>query len=158
MNENLVATPVDTSDREMVITRLLNAPRELVFKVWTDPKHVVQWWGPKGFTNTIYEMDVRPGGVWRYMMHGPDGVDYPNKIVFIEVVPPQRLVYLHGKDDSEDGQFRGIITFDDVDGKTNVTLRVIFKTVAQFEENKKFGAIEGGNSTLDCLEEYLSAL
>jgi uncharacterized protein YndB with AHSA1/START domain len=63
--------------------------------MWTDPNHVAQWWGPKGFTNTIHEMDVRPGGVWRFVMHGPDGVDYQNKIVFIEVVKPERLVYDH---------------------------------------------------------------
>lgn len=79
----------DTADREIVISRLIHAPRELVFKVWTDPKHVAHWWGPNGFTNTIHEMDVRPGGVWRFIMHGPDGVDYPNKIVYKEVVKPQ---------------------------------------------------------------------
>ena len=66
-------------------------PRELVFKMWTDPKHVAQW-GPKGFTNTIYEMDVKPRGVWRFVMHGPDGVDYKNRIVYIEIVEPERLV------------------------------------------------------------------
>ena len=75
----------ETAQRELVITRIFDAPRELVWRAWTDPKHVAQWWGPNGFTNTIHEMDVRPGGVWRFVMHGPDGVDYANKIVFGEI-------------------------------------------------------------------------
>ena len=78
----------DAAPDEIVTTRLLNAPRALVFEAWTDPHHVAQWWGPNGFTNTIHEMDVTPGGVWRFVMHGPDGVDYPNRIVYIEVVNP----------------------------------------------------------------------
>jgi uncharacterized protein YndB with AHSA1/START domain len=85
----------DTSDREILITCLLNAPRELVWKAWTNPKHVAQWWGPRGFTTTIEKMDVRSGGVWKHVMHGPDGVDYPNKSVFKEVVKPERIVYSH---------------------------------------------------------------
>ena len=80
----------NTADREIVSARVFDAPRELVWKAWVDPKHVAQWWGPKGFTNTIHEMDVRPGGVWRFAMHGPDGTDYKNEIVFIEVVRPER--------------------------------------------------------------------
>jgi uncharacterized protein YndB with AHSA1/START domain len=70
----------EPADRQIVTTRVLDAPRELVFKMWTDPEHIVQWWGPKGFTTTTYSMDVRPGGVWRFVMHGPDGTDYQNKI------------------------------------------------------------------------------
>ena len=81
--------------REITVTRVISASRETVFEMWTNPKHIAQWWGPRGFTNTIEEMDVRPGGVWRFVMHGPDGVDYPNKIVYREVVRPERLVYSH---------------------------------------------------------------
>lgn len=72
----------DTADREIVITRVFDAPREQVFDAWTDSEHVSQWWGPNGFTTTTHEMDVRPGGVWRFIMHGPDGVDYKNRIVY----------------------------------------------------------------------------
>jgi uncharacterized protein YndB with AHSA1/START domain len=89
----------DTGDREIIITRTFDAPRERVWEAWTDPKQVIKWWGPNGFTNTLFEMDVKPGGVWRHMMHGPDGTDYPNKVVYIEVVKPERLVYSHGRDD-----------------------------------------------------------
>src|SRR3954449_1876611 len=101
----------DSADREIVAVRVFDAPRELVWKLWTDPHHVAQWWGPNGFTNTIHEMDVRPGGVWRFIMHGPDGVDYPNRIVFIEVVEPERLVYSHGGDEGDPVQFHVTVTF-----------------------------------------------
>src|SRR5512146_2810578 len=88
-------SPDDTASREITATRLVEAPRELVFRVWTEPDHIAHWWGPNGFTTTIHEMDVRPGGVWRFVMHGPDGRDYQNKIVYVEVTPPERLVYDH---------------------------------------------------------------
>jgi uncharacterized protein YndB with AHSA1/START domain len=89
------AIPTSTSDREIVATRVFDAPRELVFQMWTDPQHISNWYGPRGFTTTTHEMDVRPGGVWRHVMHGPDGTDYPNEIVYLEVVKPERLVYDH---------------------------------------------------------------
>jgi uncharacterized protein YndB with AHSA1/START domain len=94
----------ETADREIVHSRLLNAPREMVFAAWTDPKQVVQWWGPRGFTTTNQEMAVTAGGVWRFVMHGPDGRDYKNKIVFTEVVRPERLVYRHAGEEDAGGQ------------------------------------------------------
>src|ERR1044071_1331635 len=90
------AGSTDTKERELVISRLFDAPREMVWAAWTDPKQVVKWWGPNGFTTTIHEMDVRPGGVMRHTMHGPDGTDYPNKSTFLEVKPPELLRYSHG--------------------------------------------------------------
>lgn len=145
------------ADREIVASRLLNAPRELVFKAFTNPKHIVHWWGPNGFTNTIHEMSVRPGGVWRFMMHGPDGTDWPNKIVYLEVVEPERLVYTHGDDsDSDVGQFHVTVTFETQGQKTLLTMRSLFATAAECEQVKQFGAIEGGQQTLDHLEAYLA--
>ena len=88
-----IAPATESADREIIATRVFDAPRELVFKMWTDPKHVGRWWGPRGFTTTIHEMDVKPGGIWRLTMHGPDGRDYKNKVVFLEVEEPERLVY-----------------------------------------------------------------
>jgi uncharacterized protein YndB with AHSA1/START domain len=82
-----VTTP---NDREIAMTRVFDAPRELVFKAYTDPALTPQWWGPRGFTTTVDQMDVRPGGVWRFVMHGPDGTDYPNKIVYTETVRSER--------------------------------------------------------------------
>jgi uncharacterized protein YndB with AHSA1/START domain len=145
-------------DRQLVINRVFDAPRELVFEAWTDPKHLAQWWGPKGFTNTVHDIDIRPGGVWRYVMHGPDGVDYYNKIVYIEVVNPERLVYSHGGGD-EDDSFQVTVTFAEQGGKTKLTMRMLFKSAEELNKVvKEFGAIEGANSTLDRLEEQLAKM
>jgi uncharacterized protein YndB with AHSA1/START domain len=145
---------VANAGREIVASRVFDAPRDLVFQMWTDPEHVAQWWGPRGFTNTIHEMDVRPGGVWRFVMHGPDGVDYQNKIVYIEIVKPERLVYSH----VSGPQFQMTVTFAEQGGKTKVTARMLFES-ATLRENvvKQFGAIEGLNQTLERLGERLGA-
>ena len=113
----------DISGRELVISRLINAPRELVWDAWTKPEHVKHWWGPDGFTNTIHEMEVKPGGVWRFMMHGPDGTNFPNKIVFNEVKKPERLVYTHSSDDeNETTLFETTVTFEKQGDKTLLTM------------------------------------
>ena len=151
----------ETADREIVITRLIDAPRELVFTAWTNPDHVAHWWGPKGFTTTIHEMDLRPGGVWRLVMHGPDGTDYPNKIIFVEVVKPERLVYTNsgGKKGGPSAQFQNTVTFEEQGGKTKLTMRMVFSSPEELEHVVKvYGAIEGGKQTLERLEEYLAKL
>src|ERR1700679_803985 len=84
-----------THDRELVVSRTLNAPIDLIWEVWTKPEHIAKWWGPTGFTNTITKMDMVPGGDWELIMHGPDGTDYPNKSVFKEIIPFKRIVYEH---------------------------------------------------------------
>src|SRR3954464_6974153 len=143
----------DSADREIVAVRVFDAPRELVWKLWTDPHHVAQWWGPNGFTNTIHEMDVRPGGVWRFVMHGPDGVDYQNKIVYVEVARPERLVYSHVSGPA----FEMTVTFTEEGGKTRVTAHMLFES-AELRDKvaKDFGAVEGLNQTLDRLGEQLA--
>lgn len=150
----------DTASREIAVNRLLDAPNELVFEVWTEPGHVVHWWGPKGFTNTIQEMEVKPGGVWRFVMHGPDGYDYDNRIIFIEVIKPSLLVYIHGADMEDDPeQFQVTVTFENVNNKTLLTMRCLFNTTDEHDEViEAFGAVQGGNQTLDKLEIYLSNL
>src|ERR1700686_485185 len=85
----------NTKDRELIISRKLNAPVELVWEVWTKPEHIANWWGPDGFTNTISTMDVVPGGEWNLVMHGPDGTDYKNKSIFKEIVLYKKIVYEH---------------------------------------------------------------
>jgi len=149
----------NASDREIVITRVYDAPREAVWDAWTDPQKVVQWWGPKGFTTTIHEMDVRPGGVWRHTMHGPDGTDYPNKSIFLEVVKPERIVYSHGGGRKGDpgAQFEATWTFEAQEAKTKLTLRMVFATAAARElVVKTYNAIEGGHQTLGRLAEMLA--
>src|ERR1700733_7208942 len=85
----------NTADREIRISRLLNAPIELVWEVWTDPEHIKNWWGPNGFTNTIHVMDVQPGGSWDLTMHAPDGTDYKNKSIFKQIIKHKKIVYEH---------------------------------------------------------------
>jgi uncharacterized protein YndB with AHSA1/START domain len=146
-----------TTDREIVLSRLLDAPRELVFAAWTDPKQVVQWWGPRGFTNTTHEMSVTAGGVWRFVMHGPDGRDYKNKIIFIKVVKPELLVYRHaGEEDHEDVRFHVTVTFEKQGRKTLLTMRSLFETAQERDMVvSKYGAIEGGKQTLERLAEFV---
>jgi uncharacterized protein YndB with AHSA1/START domain len=150
----------DVADRELVFTRLLDAPRELVFKIWTDPAHLIQWYGPKGFVTSVYEMDVRPGGVWRLTMRGPDGTDYKNRIVFVEVKKFERLVYKHVPEEgSEPVTFETTVTFADEQGKTRLTLRMLFPSLEEREYVvKKHGAVEGCNQMFGKLAQYLQTM
>ena len=152
-NKNLVSA---TADREIATTRIFNAPRELVFKVWTEAQHVAQWWGPNGFKTTIQEMNVKPGATWRFIMHGPDGTDYQNRVTFREVKEPELLVYDHGTDD-DPSFFHVRVTFEDLGGRTRLTMTSLFRTVAEREEVvRKRGAIEGMHQTVGRLGVYLA--
>jgi uncharacterized protein YndB with AHSA1/START domain len=147
----------DLTARSIVMARQFEAPRELVYEAWTRPDHVAAWWGPNGFTNTVTEMNVRPGGVWRVVMHGPDGVDYPNKIEYLEVDPAARLVYDHSDDVEGAGlSFRVVVTFEKSGGGTLLTMWMALPT----EEAKrmvveKYGAVEGAKQTLERLARHL---
>jgi len=145
-------------DRQIVLMRLLAAPPEKVFEVWATPEHVAAWWGPAGFSLTTEAMDVRPGGEWRFTMHGPDGVDYQNLIVYEEVAPPERLVYVHsGLPSDEDPAFRTTVWFDEYVGNTVLTMKMVFETAEGRDMIvKKYNAIEGGNQTLDRLVAYVA--
>ena len=151
----------NTADREIVITRVFDAPRELVWEAWTDPQQMVRWWGPNGFTTTIQELDVRPGGVSRHVMHGPDGTDYPNRSVFTEVVKPERIVYQHGgrRKGGPAAQFEATWTFEALPGnRTRLTMRSVFPSAAARDRVvKEYGAIEGGKQTLGRLAAHLAA-
>lgn len=147
-----------TADREIVITRTFDAPRELVWEAMTNPEHVVNWWGPNGFSTTIEKMDLRVGGVWKHVMHGPDGTDYPNKSVFTEIVKPERIKYSHGgsKKGGPAAQFEATWTFETVGKQTRVTLHQLYPTAADRDMIvKTYGAIEGGKQTLARLADYL---
>jgi len=154
------STAADTSDREILITRLINAPRVLVFEAWTDPRHVDHWMGPTGFATTTKSMDVKPGGVWRFVMSSASYGDFPNKVVYLEVVKPERLVYLHGADtEAMDDAMHVTVTFEDLGDKTHVTMRSVFKTAAHRDQVvREYKAIEGGYQTQERLENYLATL
>ena len=155
-----LAEHLETMERGIFFERVFEAPRELVFDVWTRPEHVAAWWGPQGFTNTVESMDVRPGGEWRFVMHGPDGVDYPNRIVFREVARPERLVYEHRGANEDEAPFLGTVSFA-VEGptQTRLTMRTLFASAAIREMvRREYHAEEGGAQTLDRLGAYLSEL
>ncbi len=154
-------------DRELVITRIFNAPRDLVFKVWTEPKHITQWWGPKGFTTTVKEMDFRPGGKWHYVMHGPDGTEYPVKGNFREVVPPEKIITTDEFDEGFEEVVKAdlpsgimVVTtlFEDLDNKTRLTLRILHATAEDRRKHEDMGVVGGWNSSFDCLDEHLAKL
>jgi uncharacterized protein YndB with AHSA1/START domain len=149
----------DTAEREIVLSRVFDAPRAMVWDAWTDPSQVALWWGPKGFTTTIEEMDVRPGGIWKQVMHGPDGTDYPNEIVFLEVVQNERLVYtLSGrKKGGPEVQFEKATTFEEEAGGTRVTMRLTFTSAEARDQNvREYGSIEGARQAFERLEDYLA--
>ena len=145
----------NTSDRELKITRLINAPRELVWKMWTEPEHIKHWWGPAGFKNTISKMDVRMNGEWEFIMHGPDGTDYRNKHIYLEVKKPERLVLKHVIGPS----FIMTATFEAQGDKTLVTMHGLFESAEQLQQLiREVGADKGMKENMDRLEEYIAKL
>lgn len=148
------------ADREIVLTREFDAPRQLVWRAYTDPEHVPHWWGPDGFHNTVHEIDVRAGGRWRFTMHGPDGTEYPNRITYREIVAPERIEFLHGEDvDDDPGAFQVTVTFEDLGAiRTRVTQRMLFNTRAQRDGALQYGAKELGQQTLAKLAEHLKTM
>jgi uncharacterized protein YndB with AHSA1/START domain len=145
----------DTSDRELRASRFFKAPRPLVYRMWTEPEHIAQWWGPRGFTTTIQQMDVREGGEWRFILHGPDGTDYPNHTVYEEIAPPERLVLKH----LSWPHHRMHIRFTDAEGGTNVSIHMLFEEAADFNKVVlEYGAAKGLRENLDRLGEHISKL
>lgn len=145
-----------TDNRIIQVSREFDAPRELVFDAFTDPDKIGQWWGPNGFTTTTKSMEFRVGGEWIFTMHGPDGTDYPNRIMYTEINRPYLIKYDHsGNRPDEEVHFQQTITFEEVNGQTTVTLNLLFPTLKAKEEAAEFGAIEGGQQTLSRLGEFL---
>jgi uncharacterized protein YndB with AHSA1/START domain len=156
------SSPLDSwaLDREIVLSRVIAAPRELVFKAWTDPQHLPMWFGPEGFKVETHEIDIRVGGRWRFLFVGPDGTRYDNRMVFLKIEPPDLLEMDHGADTDDDpNRFRTIVTFDEQsNGKTVVTLRQLLPTKARRDVTIGFGAVELGYQTLDKLARHAEAL
>ncbi len=152
---------LEQDPRSIIGTRLLDAPRKLVFAAWTDPKHLAQWWGPNGFTTTTHAFDFRPGGVWRFVMHGPDGRDYQNRITFDEIAPPERIIYRHsGGDDVEPVQFTQTVTFEDIgNGQTRLTWHGRFPSAEERARViREYGADKGLVETMARLVNYVASM
>ncbi|TDF90098.1 SRPBCC family protein [Paenibacillus piri] len=154
MTENQ-AVNNDTSaaeEYEFIGSRVFDAPRELIFEAWTKPDHLAQWWGPNGFKNTFHEFDLRPGGTWQFVMHGPNGVDYPNKSEFVEI-GLERIVLRH----ISAPRFQLTAIFEDLGGKTRLTWRQLFETASEFNAVKKY-APEANEQNLDRLGAQLQKM
>jgi uncharacterized protein YndB with AHSA1/START domain len=146
------------ADREIVISRIVDAPREKVWEAWTKEEHLRNWWGPNGFTITTKSFDMREGGEWIFTMHGPDGRDYPNRVVFTKILEPERIDHDHD-DNGGEMSFQAYVTFEEHHGKTSVTMRSLFPTAeARDFVVREHGAIEGGKQTLGRLAEYAPTL
>lgn len=143
----------NTEDRELAISRKLNAPVALVWEVWTNPEHIVNWWGPNGFTNTITTMDVTPGGEWNLVMHGPDGTDYTNKSVFKEIILHKKIVYEH----LSYPRFVATVDFEEQGEQTLVNWHMLFESAEEFiQVAKAYGVVEGQKQNVEKLELYLA--
>jgi uncharacterized protein YndB with AHSA1/START domain len=144
-----------TADREIVVSRVIDGPPALVFAAWTEREHVEKWWLPSG--GTTHEWNAKPGGLWRYSMPGPEGAPLAFKVKFIEISKPTRLVYEYGTDaDNTPDPVRTHVTFQDEDGKTKVTLHLLFATAAAREEAAKYGAVGGAKGALESLAKYVA--
>lgn len=142
--------------RSIVLGRVFDAPRELVWEAWTKPEHAEKWWGPNGFTTKTKKADFRVGGLWRHDMIAADGTVFPNRTEYIEIVKPERLVYTNG-DDANPEMYRATVTFMEFAGQTHVNMITVFgdKAVLDRVVNER-GAIEGGKQHLERLAEYLA--
>jgi uncharacterized protein YndB with AHSA1/START domain len=146
-------------DREIVTARVIDGPRHLVFRAWTEARHLARWFGPRGFTVTTRAFEFRPGGVWDFDMHGPDGTVYPNWIEWREIVPLERIAYLQGGRENDPDAFQGTVTFADRGGGTEITLRTLFNSKAQRDfVAEHYRAVEGGRETLERLDGYVGEL
>ncbi|MDA1215832.1 MAG: SRPBCC domain-containing protein [Chloroflexi bacterium] len=143
---------------EIVIERVFDAPRELVWKAWTDPEHVAQWWGPQGMTTRVDELDLRPGGNWRYVMLHPNGSEYPQKGTFREIVAPEKIVTSAEFEVTGDHTQHVIMMyqFDELGDKTKFTMR--HEQITPMDPSYKEGVAGGWNSNFDCLVDYLPTL
>ncbi len=148
-----------TSDREIVISRVISAPPELVFEAFTQVRHLTRWWGPEGFTTTTRSFEFRVGGVWDFVMHGPDGTDYQEWISWTENVPPERIALLHGESRGDPNAFQSVLTFAPDGASTRIQMHTLFPTKELRDGAvENYHAIEGGRQTLNNLASYVTEM
>ena len=148
-----------TADRQIVISRVISARRELVFEAFTEVRHLSRWWGPEGFTTTTRAFEFRVGGVWDFVMHGPDGTDYQEWISWTDIAPPERIALLHGESRADPNAFESVLTFRPDGAATRIELRTVFRTKALRDEAvEKYRAIDGGRQTLGNLAAYVTEI
>ena len=156
-NERQAQAQSTTADREIVISRVINAPREVVFEAFSELRHLSRWWGPDGFTTTTRAFEFRVGGEWEFVMHGPDGTDYPEWISWTEIVPPERIVLRHGESRGDPSAFESVLTLAPDGAATRIEMRTVFSNKKQRDEAiEKYHATEGGQQTLGKLAAYVT--
>ena len=152
-------TQSPTADREIVISRVISAPRELVFEAFTEVRHLSRWWGPEGFATTTQSFEFRVGGEWVFVMHGPDGTDYAEWISWTEIDPPERIALRHGESRDDPNAFESVLTFAPDGAATRIEMRTVFPTrELRAEAVEKYHAIEGGRQTLGNLAAYVTEI
>ncbi|MBW0088547.1 SRPBCC family protein [Pseudonocardia sp. KRD-184] len=145
------------TDREIVVSRVIGAPRERVFEAFTAVRHLSRWWGPEGFTTTTRAFEFRVGGAWDFVMHGPDGTDYQEWIAWTEIDPPERIAMLHGESRDDPDAFVTVLTFAPDGAGTRIEMRTVFPTREQRDEAvEKYHAVEAGGQTLDNLAAHVT--
>ncbi|MGI5271639.1 SRPBCC domain-containing protein [Nonomuraea sp. CA-218870] len=148
-----------TADREIMVSRAISAPRELVFEAFTEVRHLSRWWGPEGFTTTTRFFEFRVGGVWDFVMHGPDGTDHQEWITWTEIAPPERIALEHGESRDDPNAFASVLTFEPAGEETRIVMRTVFPTKELRDEAvEKYNAVEGGEQTLSHLAAYVAGL
>ncbi|MER5252678.1 MULTISPECIES: SRPBCC family protein [unclassified Streptomyces] len=148
-----------TADRETVISRVIDAPRELVFTAFTEVRHLSRWWGPEGFTTTTRSFEFRVGAEWDFVMHGPDGTDYSEWITWTDISAPERIELLHGAFRGDPNAFETVLTFAPDGAATRIEMRTVFPTKELRDEAvEKYHAVEGGRQTLSNLAAYVTDL
>jgi uncharacterized protein YndB with AHSA1/START domain len=145
------------SDREIVITRVFDAPRRLVFAVLTDPEHVPHWYGPRGWTLPVCQIDFRLGGAWRYVLRGPQGADMGMRGVYQEITPPERLVTTESFDDYP-GESLNTVVLTEEDGRTTMTVTVLYPSKEIRDAVINSGMQAGASETYDRLDEYVRTM
>ena len=148
-----------TADREIVITRVINAPPALVFEAFTEVRHLSKWWGPEGFSTTTRAFEFRVGGEWDFVMHGPDGTDYSEWISWTEIARPTRIALVHGESRGDPNAFESVLTFVPDGAGTRIEMYTVFPTKELRDEAvERYHAIEGGQQTLGNLATYVAEL
>src|SRR4051812_18882715 len=148
-----------TADREIVISRVIDAPRELVFEAFTEVRHLSRWWGPEGFTTTTQSFEFRVGGEWDFVMHAPDGTDYSEWITWTEIAPPERIALLHGEFRDDPNAFESVLRFEPDGVGTRIEMRTVFATKELRDQAvERYHAIEGGQQTLSNLAAYVAEI
>lgn len=159
-------TPLKISDKELVITRHFDAPRQNVWQAWTNPDEIELWWGPRGFTTRVAKMELKPGGSWQYIMEDKEGNEYPAEGVFREISKQERIVTTDEFGDSEEntkaapeglpGDMVVTTTFEELGNQTQLQIRIMHQSVEDRKKHEKMGVIDGWNESLDKLAEYLN--